>query len=460
MFKQLFFLSLVAFNSIFSLPFPTDFKWGISLSAYQNCGANQFPNSNWARWEKKDGSIENNEQSGFACDHWNRYQEDIQLIKQLGLKHVRLSIEWSIIEPHEGVFNQEALAYYRNYIQAFIDNGIEVFVTLYHFTVPQWFEDKGGFEKEENIPYFVRFSKKVYETIGDQVSLWCTINEPTVLLLQAYFRGAYPPGNINPLLGLKVLRNLMKAHTHVYYALKKMAGTKETHIGIAHSYLMFEPYNAWNILERFPGYLFNYLLNETVIEFCTTGTFEIKPWAPQLVSAFLPKGIDQLAPSFFTYKAPGGKKPFDFFGLNYYSHVIIKHEPTLTNPFNVVPSCHDHETMTNMPYPLHGKGLYDAIVVVSKAGLPIFISENGIADHDDTLREQFFIEYLGAVQQAIDEHYNVKGYYYWSLMDNFEWDMGYGKKFGLFEVDFKTYTRTLRNSAYRYIDFIAQAPFR
>lgn len=435
--------------------FPENFQWGIAMSAYQYCGASQFPYSNWAAWEKLQGKVQ--DESGYACEHWNRYHEDISLLEELGVNAARVSIDWSIIEPQEGEFDYQALEYYKNYCSAFNEKGIALMATLHHFVHPEWFDTLGGFENEDNIKYFVRFCRLIYDHLGDKIDSWCTINEPTIYVLQGYFRGVFPPGKINPWLGFKVLRNLMKAHTEVYYALKELAKDKEISIGFSHAYLKFEHHNFWNILERIPGYLFNYILNDTVLEFCKTGTFKISPWVPKLLSACLPKGIEYITPSFFSYKTPMGKKSIDFFGLNYYSRVVTRHVPTLANPFNMLPLCYDGEIMTDMPYAMYGKGFYNAIADVATIGVPIYITENGLADAADTRRKQFLQEYLGALQQALDENYNIKGYYYWSLLDNYEWDMGYDKRFGLYEVDFNTQKRTLREGSKYYQEFIKQA---
>lgn len=442
--------------------FPEDFRWGVALSAHQNCGAEQLPHSNWSFWEKQEGHIKNNQKSGIACDHWNRYHEDIELIKNLGLTDFRFSVDWSAIEPQEGEFNQAALDYYSDFCDALLRAGIKIMVTLHHFTHPQWFEELGAFEKEENIRYFVRFSQKIYEQLHTKVDLWCTINEPTILVLQGYFRGVFPPGKMNPFLGLTVLRNLLKAHTDVYNSLKKMAKAKNhnVQIGLVHQYLKAEPYNSWNVLERIPGYLFNYLLNDTVLEFCATGTFKVNFWAPQIVSALLPKGIDYLSPNFFGYTTPSGTKALDFFGLNYYSRVVPHHQPKLTNPFHIIPSCGPHEIMTDMPYGIYAQGFYNALVDVAKIGVPIYVTENGIADAQDKHRKYFLKQYLAALERAVNENYTIKGYYYWTLLDNFEWDEGYDMKFGLYHVDFVTQKRTLRKGSQYYRKFVQRARAR
>lgn len=452
----LFFFTLFFVPQSAKSSFPQDFRWGVALSAHQNCGAEQFPFNNWASWEKKKGAIKDNQKSGIACDHWNRFQEDIELITSLGLTDFRFSVEWSAIEPHQGEFNQEALDYYNDFCDALKRAGINIMVTLHHFTHPQWFEQLEGFEKEENIAYFVRFCNQVYEKLHDKVDLWCTINEPTVLVLQGYFRGVFPPGKINPYAGLTVLRNLLKAHTDVYLSLKQMAQERneEVSIGLVHQYLKFAPYNSWNILERTPGYLFNYLLNDTVLEFCTTGKFKVNFWAPNLISAFLPKGIDSLSPDFFRYITPTGKKTLDFFGLNYYSEAVLRFQPELSNPLNLAPSCHPGEIMTDMPYGIYPDGFYNALVDVAKIGVPVYVTENGIADAKDDRRKYYIKKYLKALERAVGENYNIKGYYYWTLLDNFEWDMGYDMKFGLYHVDFATQKRTLRKGSEYYKKFV------
>jgi beta-glucosidase len=454
-------IPLLVFNPVLIVKgvFPQDFKFGAAIAAYQNCGAGQLPHSTWAKWEEDSNHIKDGQKSGSSCNHWNLYKEDIKLMQELGLNSFRFSVDWSVIEPQEGEFNQAALDYYNTYCEDLIEAGIAPLITLHHFSHPQWFEDLGAFEKEKNIAYFVRFSKKVFEVLGDKVTLWCTINEPTIYVFQGYIRGVFPPGKVAPVLGLTVLRNLMQAHTEVYLVLKEMAGDRDVQIGFVHQYLMFHAYHPWHVVERIPGYFINYLLNDTVIKFCQTGVFEINLWAPKLISLLLPKGIEYLRFPFILYETPTGKRALDFIGLNYYSRVLIRHQPTLTNPFNVVPSCYDGEIMTDMPYPIFGKGLYDAIVDLSKLGLPIYITENGIADsqEEDTNRRIFLKDYLTHLEQAVKEKFNVKGYYYWTLTDNFEWDEGFNMCFGLHKVDFATQKRTLRKGSEYYRDFIKQA---
>jgi len=421
-----------------SVHMPASFLWGTALSDYQNSGADCCVNSNWSKWEEEQYL----EESGNACDFWHRYPEDVELLKDLGVSSLRFSVEWCKVEPEEGKFSQDALDHYADLCDKLIEAGIVPMITLHHFVHPTWFDEKGGFEQEKNIICFERFCEAVFKHLGSKVKLWCTINEPNIYVFQGYLRGVFPPGKTgNMWLALRVLKNLLQAHTQVYHKLKAMPHGDTAQIGLVHQYLVFEPYTSWNPLERVPGLLFNYVLNTGILKFLKTGTFSLNV---------------PLFGEFFSYSAPQGKPLMDFIGLNYYSHPLMKAQLS----FEPIISTHNpdrYETMTDMPYRMCPVGFYKAIKHMQEFNLPIYITENGIADAIDSNRETFLRQYIFAMQKAIDEGCDVRGYYYWSFMDNFEWDMGYKMKFGLYAVDRKTQERTLRPSAHYYKNIIAQA---
>jgi len=422
-----------------SVKTPENFLWGTALSEYQNSGAACCVNSNWSEWEQY-----LKEKSGKACDFWYRYPEDIELIKNLGINSLRFSVEWCKVEPEEGKFSQDALDHYADLCDKLVQAGITPMITLHHFVHPKWFDDKGGFEQEKNIIYFERFCAVVFKYLGSKVKLWCTINEPTIYVFQGYLRGVFPPGKtMNMPLALRVLKNLLQAHTQTYHKLKAMPHGDTAQIGLVHQYLVFEPYTFWNPLERVPGLLFDYVLNTGVLKFLKTGTFGFN------VPAF---------GTLFEYSAPQGKPLMDFIGLNYYSHPLMKGQLSLREP--LISSHYSDEVMTDMPYRMCPIGFYKAIKHMQELNLPIYITENGIADVQDNHRETFLRQYIFAMHKAIDEGCDVRGYYYWSFMDNFEWDMGYAMKFGLYAVDYKTQERTLRPSAHYYKNIIAQSRIR
>ncbi|CDK31018.1 glycoside hydrolase family 1 protein [Candidatus Babela massiliensis] len=405
-----------------------DFNWGFAICEYQNSGQEHCSNSNWADWENSKFSngnshIKEAQVSGKSCDFWNNYKKDIELMKEMGVSSLRFSVAWDKIEPEQGKFDENALQHYQDLCEELIKSGIKPLISLHHFVHPRWFEQLGGFEKEENIKYFVRFSKKVFNRLSDKVDLWCTINEPNVFMLQGYIRGVFPPGKINPYIALKVLRNLLKAHTEVYKKLKSLPNGFESQIGFIHQYLKFNAYRGWNVIEHIPGLYLNYIVNYLTLNFLKTGKYSVP-------------GLN--------YEADI-ERPLDYIGLNYYSRALLKSQLSLSEP--IVATCYPDEIMTDMPYAIYPRGFYQAIKDVASIGVPVYITENGIADQKDDRREKFITGYLQAMFDAIKEGVDVRGYYYWTFTDNFEWDEGFLMKFGIFKVNCETQERTFRQGA-------------
>ncbi len=412
--------------------FPPQFLWGVATAAYQVEGNSN--NNNWSAWENardENGKprIKHAQKAGLACDHWNRYREDILLMQELGVKAYRFSVEWSKIEPREGEFDEAALQHYREVCDALLAAGLTPMVTLHHFTHPLWFEQKGAFEKTENIPLWIRFSERVFQALHEKVNLWCTINEPEVFASQGYFLGVFPPGKKDPQLTGVVLKNLLEAHVQVYEALKKLPGGDKAQIGLVKNIFQFDPQRRWNFFDWMLARRFNYLFTDAVIEFFKTGEFRTA--TPGLMNVH--------------YTAAAAPHTLDFIGLNYYSHMLLKFQWNLKEFFKF--EYRPDEIMTDMPYPIYAEGFYRAIKTISQLGCPIYITENGIADARDDRRELFIRRYLYAMSRAMQEGCDVRGYFYWSLLDNFEWAEGYDMKFGLYEVDFKTQQRRLREGA-------------
>lgn len=419
------------------LHFPDRFLWGVALSEYQVSGAALCKESNWAYWENRQAKlVEDYPRSGAAAHFWEHYETDImRMKKELGINSLRFSVDWSCIEPKEGHFDENALHHYVQLCVLLKKYDIEPMITLHHFTHPEWFEKKGGFERAENIPYFVRFCTKVFKALGRDVHLWCTINEPTIYAFQGYIRGVFPPGKrgffsmVPTKKAVEVLKNLLHAHVDVYTALKKLPYGHQAQIGFVHQYLKFEPYSALNLFEQIPGWFLNAFLNDAVLHFCATGTFKYTLHVPFLahINAF--------------YKAPYGRF-LDFIGLNYYSRVLVA-----VRPGHEYSSAYPGEYMTDMPYASYPEGFYEALKHVSSLNVPVYVTENGISDAKDDRRERFIKEYLTALHKALQEGCDIRGFYYWTFVDNYEWDMGYTQKFGLYELDHVTQQRTLRKGA-------------
>lgn len=374
-----------------NLNFPKGFLWGSATSAYQVEGG--IENCDWAKVYP----------AGQACDHYNLCEEDFGLIKSLNQNAYRFSIEWSRIEPEEGQWDEKEIEHYQKVILALKTRDIEPFVTLHHFTLPVWFADKGGFEKEENIFYFVRFTNKIFGEYHNLVKFWLTINEPLIYASQGYFKGIWPPQRRNLILLLKIIKNLVFSHRRIYEHFRKL--DSNTKIGVAHNLCFFEPHNRKSILDNFSVFLYRYFWDE---------------WFLNRI-----------------------KHHLDFIGVNYYFHEKVKF-PFLNRSENKV--------ISDIDWEIYPKGVYHVLKDLQKYRLPIYITENGLADAKDKLRKDFIKNHLFWVHKAIEEGINIRGYLHWSLMDNFEWKKGFGPKFGLVEIDYKTMERKPRPSAFYYAE--------
>ncbi len=420
--------------------FPKDFIWGVASSAHQVEGGHQNIN-NFGWWEQQttpDGkpTILNGDLSGQASDHWNRYPEDIKLMEDLGVNSYRFSVSWSKIMPAKNVIDTLALNHYVAVCDSLLAKGIVPMVTLHHFTHPLWFYELGAFEKEENLKYFVDFSEVVYMALKDRVKMYCTINEPSVYIFDTYFSGGFPPGISDPELAALALENMMKAHVQVYNRIKSLPDGEKTQIGLVKNMMQMDPLGEWNILDNLMKHLADVNYNEVLLELFKTDNYNFN--MPTMVN--------------LNSKIEGASKSLDFIGLNYYSHYAFNFTGDLDESLEPLP--YPNEVMTDMDYGIYPEGIYRAIQRISKLGVPIIITENGIADDKDDRRGKFIEQSLFAVSKAIEDGYDVRGFYYWSLMDNFEWNFGFGKRFGLYHVDFETQERTLNEGSKKYIEII------
>lgn len=373
--------------------FPQGFLWGAATSSHQVEGGNH---NDWTEWEKKGHFV-----SGRACDHYTRFREDFYIAKSLGHNTHRLSIEWSRVEPEEGKFDQREIEHYREVILALRERGMEPFVTLWHWTLPLWMRDKGGVASREFADMFECYAKHVAEALSDQVRFWVTINEPMVWAMNAYARGVWPPQKKSIMMFFCAVRNLAHAHRQVYKSIHSVYSDQRTvFVGIAKNNPYFEGWIApiarwfWNDL-------------------------------------FLNRIADRQ----------------DFIGLNYYFHNRIKGFSFNQN---------ENKETSDMGWEIYPEGIYHVLKDLEKYRKPIYITENGVADARDIHREAFIREHMRWVSKAMQEGVDVRGYFYWSLLDNFEWDKGFLPRFGLVKMDYKTMERKIRPSAWEYKKFIEQ----
>ena len=411
--------------------FPKGFYFGAATSAHQVEGGNC---NDWTEWEIQNTKIkvqnatlrqaqgvnswpdyimknypnplqEENYISGKACDHYNRFREDFDIAQKLGHNAHRFSIEWSRIEPEEGRFNEAEIEHYRQVIKALRERGIEPFVTLWHWPVPVWLRDKGGWKSKEIIPYFSRYVERVVLALQRDVNFWITLNEPLVFAKISYLEGRWPPQEKSVFSYLRVSSNLIKAHKIAYGVIKNIQPNAQ--VGIAHNMSFFEVENnnfVNRALKRFGEWRKNYAFLNAI------------------------------------------REHQDFIGFNYYSHYRV----------NFGYSKIETEKISDMGWSLYPPGIYYMLRALKKYNKPIYITENGLADSRDNNRSWFIVEHLKWIAEAIQEGVDIRGYFHWSLLDNFEWSDGFWPRFGLVEVDYRTMERKIRPSAWEYKKIIGK----
>jgi len=419
-----------------TLHFPPGFLWGTSTAAHQVEGNNT--NNDWWQWEHSTKSnLFEERTSGNACEWWQgRAEEDIARMAALGTNAHRLSVEWSRIEPEPGEWDYAAIDRYREILSAMKAVHIRPMVTLHHFTNPIWLAEDGAWLNDATPEKFARFAQKIVAELSDLCDLWCTVNEPAVLAFFGYLSGLWPPQHTSPGEYFTVLLNLLRAHAMAYHAIKDVQ--PESQIGLAKHIV------AWHAERRFlPDYLMRELahsaFNTLVLDTLKTGVF--KPTARPKIPV------------------PEVANTLDWIGLNYYQRFEIAFAPFERNP--LFARIGTREGRLNGPKDwgeFYARGLFDGIALAAKrfGNLPIYITENGIPDKDDTNRPAFMLRHLRELWRAATFKAQVYGYFWWSLVDNYEWAEGYDPRyqFGLYHVDFKTQRRTLRKSGELYQEIV------
>ncbi len=404
--------------------FPKDFLLGVGTSSYQTEGNNKY--SDWWEFEKIPGKIETGEQCGIATDHWNRYEQDFQLVKAMNCKIYRMSIEWSRIFPKEGVIDIESVNHYHKMFDWLIKNRIKIMLTTHHFTLPIWLANKGGLKNENNILFYedyVRFLAKEYK---NKIDYWCTINEPIILAFVSYYRGIFPPCEKNLKSTQKVINNLLRMHASAYEILKLEYNIKQ--VGIVKAMHDIEILSENSEDQKMAEFM-DYFTNKSFLNALKTGRLphESKEYIPIL------------------------KESFDFLGINYYHRLLFssKHFPDGSSP--KLPNSDSKYLFTDHEWQPYPAGLFKVLKRISKiTDKPIFITENGIATENDVWRQYFIISHLVEISRAIQRKINVRGYVHWTLTDNFEWAKGFNPRFGLVHIDYKTLDRKIKDSGKLY----------
>ncbi len=412
------------------------FLWGVATSSHQIEGGNEW--NDWWEWEAVPGRIKGGARSGAACLSWERWEEDLDLVRSLGLNAYRFSLEWSRIEPESGKYSDAAVARYRSMLEGCRARGITPVVTLQHFTNPRWFAARGGWEERKNLADFERYARLAGERFGDLVDTWVTINEPEVLGFYGYDAGIFPPGVKDRSRALAVIANLLEAHGLASQTLREAdrvdadGDGRAVLAGASKHWVLLEPRSRWSVLDRFATAVQHRAFNVAVVRALAGGPIELSIPGARSVR----RHVDAL------------KGSSDFLGVNYYTRWMVA---LLGKDAR---SARRGAPVNDLGWETWPQGLERALRECAPFGLPMIVTENGIADAGDRWRSDFIRGSLGALDRAVASGLDVRGYFHWSLMDNFEWADGYQGRFGLYSVDFENpgSPRVGRGSAHVYAD--------
>lgn len=442
-----------------SLKFPADFLWGVATSAYQVEGATQVDgrgNSIWDTFCRIPGKIKNGDTGDVACDHYHRYEQDLDMLAQLKTQTYRFSVAWPRILPTgSGQVNQKGLDFYKRLVEGLLKRNIRPMATLYHWDLPQTLQDTGGWLNRDTAKYFAQYADTVFRALGDQVPGWITHNEPWVVAYVGHAWGTHAPGLTDWGKAIQVTHNLLLSHGMAVQSFRAL-NLKKAQVGITLN--LTQAYPATNSAEdKAAAYRIDGFQNRWFLDPVFKGSY------PTDTKAYFEKKYGPM-----NYIEAQDSQviaaPVDFLGINYYSPSYVADNPR--SSYFETDGKSGHNPVTAMGWEIVPNSLYDLLVRLKKdyGDVPLYITENGAAFNDmlvdnkvdDGTRLQYIYTHLAAAQRAIKAGVNLKGYFAWSLMDNFEWAEGYTKRFGVVYVDYPTQQRIPKRSALWYRDVIQQ----
>ncbi len=438
--------------------FGKDFLWGVATSAYQTEGAYNLDGRGMSIWDKfshTDGKIKNNQTGDTACDFYHKYASDINIINDLNFDAFRFSLSWTRILPSgRTIVNQKGIDFYQQVIDKCLERGIEPWITLFHWDLPQELEDLGGWKNREVVDWFSEYVLLCAKTFGDRVKNWMVLNEPFAFTALGYLLGMHAPGKYG-------LKNFIPAVHHATLC-QGIGGRilreniKNGRIGTTQTITLADPFGQ-NEKDIAAAKRADAFLNRIFIEPAVGLGYPVSD-LPSLsrIEKYIKPGDPDLM-----------KFDFDFIGVQTYTRIMVKHNGIIPviHAYPVSPKRRNVKQITEMKWEVYPEGIYRALKFYEKYPLKeIYVTENGVAFKDilkdgkvyDTDRVEYFKEYLKQVLKAKNEGVNVKGYFVWSLMDNFEWAEGYRPRFGLVYVDFKTQKRFIKDSGLWFREFLSR----
>jgi beta-glucosidase len=435
--------------------FPEGFLWGAATSAYQIEGsplADGAGPSIWQRFTHTPGLTKNNETGDVACDHYRRYEDDVRLMRSLGLNAYRFSISWSRVLPEgRGRVNERGLDFYRRLVDALLANGIQPAITLYHWDLPAALDDRGGWLNPDVAAWFAEYAQVMFRALDDRVEMWATLNEPWVVTDGGYLHGALAPGHRNLFEAPLASHNLLLSHASAVQAYRAEGRHR---IGIV---VNIEPKDPASdrpedlaAVARADAYM-----NRQYLDPVIHGRYpdELREIFGEAWPDFPAADLEQIC------------QPIDFLGVNYYTRSVTCDAPRAL-PVRAGRVRQPRHAYTETDWEVYPPGLTNTLVWIKEryGDLPLYVTENGAAFYDppmvqgdelsDPLRVEYFRTHLLAVHDAMKKGVDLRGYFAWSLLDNFEWSLGYSKRFGIVHVDFETQRRTPKASARLYSEVI------
>lgn len=436
--------------------FPNGFLWGAATSAYQIEGspeADGAGRSIWHRFSHSPGRTVNNETGDVACDHYRRYKEDVALMKRLGLRAYRFSVSWSRILPDgTGRVNQGGLDFYNRLVDELLANDIQPLLTLYHWDLPEALDDRGGWLNRDVASWFAEYAEVMYKSLDDRVKMWTTLNEPWVVSDGGYLHGALAPGHRNHFEAPIASHNLLRAHAAAVAAYRAIG---KNQVGL-----------VVNLEPKYPASM----SDEDLAATRRADAYMNRQYLdPLFFGEYPPEMRDMFGeawPEFPSADFEQLRVPFDFLGINYYTRGLTKYDAS-----NLVERAtrvrNPRAAYTETSWEVFPQGLTDILTWTTEryGKMPLYVTENGAAFYDpptatngrveDPLRVNYLRAHLHAILDAIEKGADVRGYMCWSLLDNYEWALGYSKRFGIVHVDYETLERTPKDSAKFYSSVIA-----
>jgi beta-glucosidase len=443
-----------------SFRFPEDFLWGAATSAYQIEGsplADGAGVSIWHRFSHTPGLTENGDTGDVACDHYRRYESDVALMAELGLNAYRFSVSWGRVIPEGfGRVNPKGLDFYSRLVDALLERGISPNVTLYHWDLPAALDDRGGWLNRDVASWFADYSAVMFEALGDRVPIWTTINEPWVVSDGGYLFGKLAPGHLNLFEAPIASHNLLRAHGMAVDAFRASSGTDTGQIGI-----------VVNLEPKYPA-------SDSAEDQAATIRADAYMNRQYLDPVFLKRYPDEM-PEIFGEAWPDWPaadmsliaRPLDFLGINYYTRSVVRHDAE-HEPLRFGGVRQPENVHTETRWEVFPEALTRVLVWVKDryGDIPQYITENGAAFHDppiappegvdDPPRVEYLRTHLMAAREAMKAGVALRGYFVWSLLDNFEWSRGYSRRFGIVHVNYETQERTVKSSG-RYYSSVARS---